>query len=88
MGKPVEKKESKVKQLTCCSSLSPSTYRPVKLVVSELFTKSRDDVRPCFGSPVPFEAWEKLNCLPVQVVSVQIVGVDLSLFDFFINSLS
>ena len=59
------------------------THSPVEYVVPELFAKSCDDVRPCFGSPVPFVAWEKLNCFPEQVVAVQIVGVDGSLFKKF-----
>jgi hypothetical protein len=33
--------------------------------------------------PVPLIAWEKLLCFPVQVVSIQIVGVDLSTFNVF-----
>ena len=61
--------------------LSPSTHSPIKYVVSELFAKSCDDVLPCFCSPVPFVAWGKLKCFPEQVVSVQIVGVDISPFD-------
>ena len=62
-------------------SLSPSTPSLVEYVISELFAKLCDDVLPCFGSPIPLVAWEKLNCFRKQVVSVQIVGVDISPFD-------
>ena len=61
--------------------LSPSTQNPVKCVVSELFAKSCNHVIPLLGSPVPFVAWEKLNCFPKQVVPIQIMGVDISPFD-------
>ena len=80
-GKPEEKNERKLNKLTYCTSLSPSAHSPIKYEDSELFAKSCDNVLPCSGSPVLFVAWEKLNCFPEQVVSVQIVGVDISPFD-------
>ena len=55
--------------------------RPVEAVVPELFVKARNGVCPRSCCPIPFEAFEKLNRLPKQVVPVSIVGVNVPPFD-------